>query len=189
MPLSAATVRREIHHRVIDMKAYEREDGLFDVEAHLVDSKPFAFKRAASPEPISPGEALHDLWVRITMDGDCVVRRIDASSDVTPHSICKGAESSLELMVGERIASGWSSRVKQRLRGSVSCTHLMEMLIPLATTALQGLMGIRKGPARSLDSDGVPRQLNSCYAYEVHRDVVKFLWPGHHRAPDAPPQE
>lgn len=181
MPLSDATARREIHHRVIDMKAYEREDGLFDVEAHLVDRKPFTFKRATVAEPIAPGEPLHDLWVRVTMDSDCVVRRIEASSDVTPHSICKEAESSLGLMVGERIASGWSSKVKQRLRGSVSCTHLMEMLIPLATTALQGLMGIRKGPNRSVDGQGVPVKLNSCYVYDVHRDIVKILWPEHHR--------
>jgi hypothetical protein len=186
MPLSDATARREIHHRVIDMKAYEREDGFYDVEAHLVDRKPFMFKRSAVPEPVQPGEPLHDLWVRVTLDSDCVVRRIEASSDVTPHTVCKGAESSLELMVGERIASGWSSKVKQRLRGSVSCTHLMEMLIPLATTALQGLMGIRKAPGRPVDANGVPLKLNSCYAYDVHREVVKVLWPEHHRAAGEP---
>lgn len=184
MPLSDATSRREIHHRVIDMTAYEREDGLYDVEAHLVDSKPFEFKRSAVPEPVAPGQPLHDLWVRVTLDGECVVRKIEASSDVTPHTVCKGAESSLEGMVGERIASGWSSKVKQRLRGSISCTHLMEMLIPLATTALQGLMGIRKGPNRAVDENGFPVKINTCYAYDVHRDVVKVLWPEHHRSTD-----
>jgi hypothetical protein len=181
MPLSEPIARREIHHRVIDMKSYEREDGLFDVEAHLVDRKPFYFKRVTVAEPLPPGEPLHDLWVRVTMDGDCVVQSIEASSDVTPHPICKGAESSLESMVGERIASGWSSKVKQRLRGSVSCTHLMEMLIPLATTALQGLSGLRRGSNRSMDGQGRPLKLNSCYAYDVHRDVVKMLWPEHHQ--------
>ena len=37
MPLSDATGRREIHHRVVDMRAYVRDDGLYDIEAHLVD--------------------------------------------------------------------------------------------------------------------------------------------------------
>jgi hypothetical protein len=189
MPLSDATPRREIHHRVIDMKAFERDDGLYDIEAHLVDRKPFTFQRSTIPEPIPPGEPLHDLWIRLTMDGDCVVRHIEAASDVTPHHICKGAESSLELMVGERVASGWSSKVKERLRGSVSCTHLMEMLIPLATTALQGIMGIRKLRNGSGSETGDPKKkLNSCYAYDVHREVVKMLWPEHYRPENSEPE-
>ena len=53
MPLPARA-RREIHHRSIDMRAYAREDGLFDVEAHLVDTKPFDFDRFASPQPFLP---------------------------------------------------------------------------------------------------------------------------------------
>ncbi len=184
MPLSEPCARREIHHRVIDMTAYEREDGLYDVDAHLVDRKPFEFKRSALPEPIPPGNPLHDLWIRVTMDSDRIVRRVEASSDVTPHAICKGAESSLEAIIGERIESGWSSRVKQRLRGSISCTHLMEMLIPLATTALQGLMGIKEERAQPVDANGLPQKLNSCYAYDVHRDVVKIMWPEHYRRAD-----
>lgn len=181
MPLSAAEPRREIHHRVIDMIAYERTDGLYDVEAHLVDRKPFVLERTAVPRIIPAGEPLHDLWIRLTMDADCVVRHIEASSDATPHGVCKGAESTLEVMVGERIAAGWSSKVKNRLRGSASCTHLMEMLIPLATTALQGLWGVKKDPGTREAAGRPPVKLNSCYAYDVRRDVVKMLWPAHYK--------
>src|SRR5437868_4290329 len=114
MPLSENATRREIHHRVIDMKAYARDDGLYDVEGHLVDTKPYPFKRIASPEPIPAGQPLHDLWVRLTVDDQYIVRRIEASSDVTPYGLCKEAESSLEPRVGERIASGWTAKVKER---------------------------------------------------------------------------
>ena len=45
MPLSPTVEREELHHRNISMKVYRRKDGLFDVEAHLRDTKPFDFHR------------------------------------------------------------------------------------------------------------------------------------------------
>jgi len=122
MPLSEPRARREIHHRLIDMRAYAREDGRYDVEAHLVDLKPFDFVRVSAADPIPAGQALHDLWVRMTVDGDYVVREIEAASDVTPWALCKQAQDMLSVMVGERLARGWSAVVKERLRGSASCT-------------------------------------------------------------------
>ena len=102
MPLSIPAARREIHHRLIDMRAYARQDGLFDVEAHLVDTKPFDFLRLSLPVPIPAGEALHDLWIRLTVDAGFVVRAIEASSDRTPYALCKQAESTLSVLVRSR---------------------------------------------------------------------------------------
>jgi hypothetical protein len=181
MPLSTPAARRDIHHRVIDMKAYAREDGQYDVEARLVDTKPFDFVRPSQPEPVPAGRALHDIWVRLTVDGDFVVRAIEAASDVTPWSICKEAEDTLGVLVGERLQRGWSTKVKEKLRGPASCTHLMEMLIPLATTALQGIRALQLD--RYLHAEGAdgPLKIDSCYAYGREREVVKMLWPQHHR--------
>lgn len=186
MPLSLPAARRGLHHRVIDMQTYAREDGLYDVEARLIDRKPFDYTRPSSPVPVPAGQPLHDLWLRVTVDGEYVVRQIEASSDVTPWEICKEAEQTLSVLVGERIARGWSSIVKERLRGAASCTHLMEMLIPMATTALQGIRGLHQERTRTVDAAGVPHKIDSCYAYGRGRAVVKMLWPQHHRpAPDA----
>jgi hypothetical protein len=166
------------------MRAYARDDGLYDVEAHLVDRKPFTHKRFSSEEYTPAGEPIHDLRVRITLDGDYVVQQIEAAADVTPFSICKEAESTLSVLVGERIARGWSSVVKERLRGSASCNHLMEVLIPLATTAMQGIVSLNsQGNGHKLNSEGVPVKIDSCYAYGRQRDVVQRLWPQHHQAP------
>jgi len=183
MPLSRATSRREIHQRVIDMKAYARDDGLFDVEAHLVDVKPFTHKRFSCNEPTPAGQPIHDLWVRITLDGDYVVQKIEAAADVTPFAICKEAEATLSVLVGERLARGWSSVVKERLRGSASCNHLMEVLIPLATTAIQGIVSLNsQGNGHKLNAKGVPVKIDSCYAYGRQREAVKRLWPQHYQA-------
>jgi hypothetical protein len=184
MPLSETAPRREIHHRVIDMRAYARDDGLYDVEAHLIDTKPFQFERVGSIAPVPPGQALHDLRIRLTVDSGYVVRAIEASSDVTPYGICKEAEATLSVLVGEKIARGWSAKVKELLRGAASCTHLMEMLIPLATTALQGIRGIKDKSERSAgDAAG---KIDSCYAYGRSREIVQRLWPLEYRTPLKP---
>lgn len=184
MPLSKASSRREIHHRVIDMKAYARDDGLYDVEAHLVDQKPFTFQRFSATEPTPAGQAVHDLWVRITLDGEYVVRDIEAAADVTPFELCKGAEPTLSVLVGERIARGWSSVVKEHLRGAASCNHLMEVLIPMATTAIQGIVSLNSlENGNKLNVNGVPVKIDSCYAYGRQREVVQRLWPQHRHSP------
>ena len=172
------------------MQAYVREDGLYDVEAHLVDTKPFVFESLGRPLPVPPGQALHDLWLRLTVDGDFVVRDICAASDITPYGVCKEAENTLQVLIGERIARGWSAIVKQRLRGVASCTHLMEVLIPLATTAIQGIRGLRPASARQHSGDGPPPQLDSCYAYGRSLETVLRFWPQYYVAPsqsDRPP--
>jgi hypothetical protein len=188
MPLSQTPDRREIHHRVIDMKAFVRGDGLYEIEANLIDRKPFEFKRSTRLEPVPAGQPLHDLWVRLRVDDELVVRDIEASSEVTPHPVCKEAESTLKALVGERIARGWAVKVKERLRGIASCTHLMEMLIPMATTALQGINGLKKGHGMAEDAHGVPLKIDTCYAYAANRAIVHMLWPSHYR-PDPAPSE
>src|SRR5437764_5636833 len=128
MPLSAPVQRREAHHRSIEMKTFARDDGLYDVEGRLIDRKPFDFVRPSSQRAVPAGEPLHDLWIRMTLDDDYTVRAMEAASDTTPWALCRQAEDTLKVLVGHRVARGWSSLVKEKLRGAASCTHLMEML-------------------------------------------------------------
>ena len=181
MPLSESTGRSEAHERTIDMKVFARDDGLFDVEAHLIDRKPFPFWRIERDEPIPAGEPLHDLWLRVTLDETYTIRGIEAASDITPFPLCKQAEATVSVLVGERIASGWSAKVKGALRGAAGCTHLMEMLITLATPALQGIRGIVRKQKIATEPKDVVAKLDTCFAYSRRRDVVKMYWPEHYR--------
>lgn len=176
MPLPPTVQREELHLRQISMKTWRRVDGLFDVEAHLVDTKPFDFKRIGAREPVPAGQALHDMWLRLVIDAEFKVHDIVAVSDVTPFAVCKEATATLSVMVGETIGRGWSRLVRERLRGTASCTHLAELMLPLATTALQGVRGAR--PAEVRFSDRVRgAQIDSCYALDARRELVATLWP------------
>lgn len=181
MPLTPAAPRRPIHGRALEMTAYERDDGLFDVDAHLVDRKPFDFYARNRPSPLPAGEPLHDLSIRLTFDRDGTVRAVEAAADATPHALCREAVSTLQSMVGERIGRGWSSKVRERLSGKASCNHLMEMLLPIATTAFQGFMGIDARQPRSADEAHAATRLDACYAYDRRRELVRNFWPALHR--------
>ena len=182
MPLPASSGRKEVHHRSIDLRVFQRDDGLFDVEARLVDTKPFPFQRLISGVA-PPGQALHDLWLRIEVDDTCVVHDIVASPDATPFTICPEAAAGLQSLVGERIGRGWNRAIREKLRRTDNCTHLVELLQPLATVALMGVRAVV--PHRGLPSpdDEHPAQLDTCYGFAADREVVRILWPRHHRPP------
>jgi hypothetical protein len=129
---------------------------------------------------IPPGTPIHDMWVRLVVDENLMVRDVIAVSDVTPHATCKEATDAMRLIVGERIAHGWTNMVKTRLGGKAGCTHLMEMLLPLATAAFQTLTHVRLSRPDKLDASGRPVKIDTCYAYASERDIVKRRWPIHY---------
>lgn len=182
MPLAPSTERELVHSRNIEMRGYRRRDGLYDVEAHLVDTKTTSFLRGDDPQPTLAGMPLHDMWVRITVDEALRVTDVSAATDASPYGLCRGAAASLQAIVGEQVRPGWSMMVKSRLAGARSCTHLMELLIPLATVAFQTLSQLRATRAERVDASGRPRRIDSCYAYASNRSVVARRWPAFHIA-------
>ena len=73
MPLSAPADRKHVHTRSIEAKGFQREDGMWDVEANLRDVKTYEISndwRGA----LKPGDPIHDMWVRLTVDNAFVVQ-------------------------------------------------------------------------------------------------------------------
>ena len=180
MPLSKPAPRKPIHERQIKLCAFEREDGLFDIEAHLVDTKPFTIQRRLENESSPAGTHLHDLSIRFTVNSDFIIQSIEASSDRTPYPICAQAQTTLSVLIGDSVGKGWTKLVKDKLRGTASCTHLAELLIPMATVTFQAIKGLNfRAPVihKTTHDFGL---INSCYAYADHRGVVMKLWPNRH---------
>ena len=76
MPLSTVDVDREpIHTRAIECRSFRRSDGLWDIEGHLTDVKAYPFSNEFRGE-IKPGEPLHDMWIRLTVDGNSSYNRL-----------------------------------------------------------------------------------------------------------------
>lgn len=178
--------REEIHNRRINLRFYRRSDGLYEVEGHLVDTKSHPFRRQLAAEDLQPGTPLHDITVRLVIDEAMLVHDAQAIMQAIPFSVCAGAKDTLEPLKGLSIGAGWNKRVRDLLGATASCTHIVELLGPMATTAYQGLAPQRLARMNAAGSeDERAGKVDSCYAYAASRDVVARLWP-HLRRNQAP---
>ena len=179
----ADVCRQALHHRQIDMRGFRRSDGLFEVEGRVVDRKPFDFVPLSSDRNIPAQQAIHDMGVRLVFDRTMLVLEVHTFTDAAPYDICPQGGAALQSIKGLRIGPGWTSEVRRRLAGPGSCTHLMELLIPMATTAIQAMSPVNAGKPESLDANGRPRKIDSCYAYSAERPLVQQRWPEFYRGP------
>ena len=180
MPLPPSEGREELHLRRIEMRGYRRPDGLFEVDGRVNDCKPYDFNTPSESRSVPAGDFIHDMWVRLVFDENLLVHDVLAVSDSTPYPICREAGATLKKMIGVSIARGWSRAVKERLGGVASCTHLMELLIPLATAAYQSIAPLRWAREKAPEPGVRPGKIDSCFAYSAEREVVKVRWPDHY---------
>ena len=182
MPLSPARPREHCHTREIACRGYRREDGLWDIEGHLVDTKPYEF--ASEYRGVTPsGSAVHDMWIRLTIDDDMVIHACEASMDSQPYTVCSAITPNFGKLAGIKIARGWIRQANRAVGGVHGCTHLRELLRPIATTAFQTIYGMKikaardAGLSRPAPNSGRPRHLNACHAYREDGDIVRETFP------------
>ncbi len=173
--------REELHFRRIDMRGWRRSDGLYEVESRLTDQKPKDFLRPRTDKFVPAGQALHDLGVKLVFDEALTVVALSTFTDAAPVDDCWDGGHALQAMVGVKMTSGWGNEVRERLAGARSCTHLRELLMPMATVAFQTLAGLRLSRPEPLDAAGRPKKVDSCYAYGAERELVLKFWPEFYR--------
>ena len=174
MPLSPPVPREKLHTRTIVIEGYQREDGLFDIEASLADTKTYAFANEDRAE-VRPGEKLHGMLMRLTVDEDLVVHACEADTEFGPYAICPAITPNFAKLAGLRIGPGWNRKVKELVGGVRGCTHLVELLGPMATVAFQTLTVVRK--KHPVDPRHPPPLLNTCHAYAADGPLVARRWP------------
>ncbi len=182
MPLSEPAAREPIHTRTVTCQGYRREDGLWDVEGHLVDTKAYSFTSNARGT-MPAGTPVHDMWLRLTVDDDLVVRGVEARMAASPFDLCPRITPAFDQLVGLAIAPGWNRKVKQMLGGVHGCTHLVELLGPIATTAFQTIFPLRERRRKEAGTNPPPVEktpVNTCHALRSDGPVVRDLWPAYY---------
>ncbi|MCE2509846.1 MAG: DUF2889 domain-containing protein [Alphaproteobacteria bacterium] len=177
MPLPPAAPRKRIHTRKIEIHGFQREDDLWEIEAHLTDVKSYDFPNRFRGT-IRAGEPIHDMSLRITLDDSGVIQEAQAVSEATPFAICPEAAAAYERLKGLRIAAGWGRQLKERIGGTKGCTHLSTLLKEVATVAFQTIFPIRERERASEPATKKkPALLNTCHAFASDSDVVRERWP------------
>lgn len=185
MPLTQAADRELLHLRDITLRGYLRADGMIDIEAHLADTKTYSFG-SHDRGRIAAGEALHGMWLRLTVDEALTVRTAEAAMDFTPHAICPGAAPNFRSLEGLTIAKGFIKGAMERVGGTKGCTHLRELLQQMATVAIQTMFSVKSRGADHSDLNEIAAEhndvpkflLNTCHAYDETGPLVTALRAG-----------
>jgi hypothetical protein len=185
MPLSPAAPREHIHTRSIDCRGYRRADGLWDIDGHLTDTKTYGFSNHFRGE-LPPGAPVHDMWLRLTVDDKLVIHAVEAATEAGPYDVCPSIAPNFQRLVGPRIYPGFHKQVRDRLGGVQGCTHLVDLLGPLATTAYQTVFPYRaredeervaRGEIAPRSLGRRPKLVDSSHAFASDGEVAKRYWP------------
>ena len=176
MALSPPAPRELLHTRRVVCEGYRRGDGLFDLEARLVDTKPHPFPLMTGTR--APGEAIHDMALRVTIDRAYTIHAVEAHMPAAPYpGGCDAIGPDYARLVGTNLAKGFRGAVKERLGGVHGCSHLTELVGHLPTAAVQMFSSL----VPEDDGRHKPFQLDRCHALESHSDTVRRYYPKWYR--------
>jgi len=199
MPLSPPVGRQHLHTRRVTCQGFFREDGLWDIEGRITDEKSYEHANEWRG-PLKPGDFVHDMSIRLTLNDRFTIVDVDAVTDKSPYRICGDVTPDFKKLIGLRVGGGFHREVRARLGGVHGCTHIVELLGPVATTAFQTISSgkarelerahrAKSDPAHQEDVPSKPRRkpyvIDTCHAWAANGPVVKRWAPDFYSGPDA----
>jgi len=186
MSLSSPAPRKHLHTRTIKCEGFERDDGLFDIEAQIIDQKTYAVDEPYRGHR-APGMHVHDMQLRLTLARDMTVRDIEVTTNHAPYDVCPSVAPGYKALVGAKVGGGWRKAVTEAVGRTKGCTHITELLMPAATVAFQtmgswpkeGQVATEERPDQSQKK---PYFIDGCKAWASDGPVVQKLFPMHYRS-------
>lgn len=177
----AAVPRKAMHTRQIRCTGYEREDGLWEVEGELTDVRAWSSQSRSGGFPRAAGEPLHRMSLRLVLDDSFTILAAQAQTQASPYADCADISASYAQLVGMRIEAGFNQAVKKMYRGALGCTHITDLIGPVATTALQTMRPVllrrreeRGDPAP--DAALAPQLLDTCWGLRSGGQAAIVRW-------------
>ena len=179
MPLSHPVPRALRHTRAIQVEAYARDDGLWDLDARITDVKQGDTTLASGLRP--GGAPVHDLRLRITINHELTIVDAEAASDAVPYpGFCDTIAPAYKSLVGLSLLHHFRLKLKDRLSGVLGCTHLTELAQILPTAAIQAYASDVIQTRDGLDDDQSPTrpfQIDKCHALRADGPAVAIYYP------------
>lgn len=183
MPLPAPTIARKPKHvRRITFEVFEREDGLWDMEGHLIDTKSadvtmlHGVRRA--------GEPIHEMWIRVTINTHFDVVDACGLIDWSPYpGTCDKVGPDYARLIGLNLMRGFRAAVRERLPNNERCTHVHELVNHLPTMGVQSMYRELMRP----DATRKPVPIDNCHAQRSDSEIVRIQYPMWYRGPQSTP--
>lgn len=177
--------RRPLHRRALDVQVFARDDGLFDVEASLIDTKTHDVPLAGVPR--KAGDPIHEMRLHLTVDPTLSITAASSETLWMPYpQACAEHGDAYAQLVGLNLLKGFRQAVGERVGGGRGCTHLTELCQVLPTAVIQAMAGsvldTREGDA----AGNPPFQLDRCHALRRDGATVAQFYPRWHLATPEP---
>lgn len=187
MSLPPAAPQRQLkHRRSIDVAVYARDDGLWEVDAHLRDVKTFDVPMGGGVR--RAGEPVHDMMLRLVVDEQFQILQAGARTQSMPYAgHCEAYGDAYARLVGLNLLQNFRHHVRARLGGTAACTHLTELTQVLPTAVVQAFAGAVIQPETGDAAAERPFQLDRCHALRADGEAVRLFYPHWYRP--APPGE
>ncbi|WKU18534.1 DUF2889 domain-containing protein [Advenella alkanexedens] len=175
MPFDSSVSRKPVHTRKIEMNSFLREDGLWELEATLLDVKAYDFPKRNGSIKVA-GSPVHNMTICLLVSEDGEVRDARAHYDDAPYEQnCSAIEKAYKGLIGLHLLRNFRNAVKERFSRTSGCTHMSELVVLLPTVFVQSLSVSRN--RKEAQSGKKPFQLEGCHALALTSPVVKEFYP------------
>lgn len=175
-----------MHTRSVRIDAFKRDDGAWDLEAELQDTKPFDCPLNTR---VFPADApIHLMRLRVTVDRAYNVLDAIAVTDARPYEgVCERITPDYRRLIGLNLVRGFRAGLRERLGGTAGCTHMSELAQLLPTAAVQAAAGDAELRRAVTDPNARvrPMQIDKCHALRADGPMVALYYPKWHRPVDA----
>ena len=170
--------RKKIHIRKVICEGFKRDDNLWDIEGYLIDTKTYDFKTEYRGE-VNSGMAIHNMSIRVTLNDNLLIKDINISMDNYPYETCPAVLKNFKKLVGITVGRGFRKNVYSKVGGIAGCTHLVELLFPIATTAFQTIYSYKSFKSKNKKSKNYdqPLLINTCHSWRENGEVIEKYFP------------
>ena len=123
------------------------------------------------------------MWLRLTVDDDLNVVDVEAQTVWGPYTMCGDITPNFQALKGLSIKAGWTQKTRELLGGIKGCTHLLELIGPIATTAFQTVYSLREKRNRDQGIRKRPGLIDSCHAWASDSPVIARRYPEFYTGP------
>lgn len=165
---------KKYHTRTKETSVYEYDEQRFVIEGCLTDRRPHAYHSAAAGK--RPPGILHEIVVHLLVDKTTLeIEDLHVEMPVVPDKACLEMINSIEPVKGLRIEGGFMSKIKTLAGPGKGCTHLIELLMEMASSSIQGRIAYKQDQAPIPKTEIITLMTDTCWTWRAGGPLVNLL--------------
>jgi hypothetical protein len=181
MTLPQAAAQRQLkHRRQIDVQVYSRGNGLWEVDAVLIDTKTRTAQLMDGPR--AAGTPIHEMLLRLVVNQQLEIVEAGSETRWMPYTgICNEHGDAYAKLVGLNLLQNFRKALRERVGGVLGCTHITELAQVLPTAVVQAFAGEVIDTRGTGEGASQPFQIDRCHALRSDGEAVRLHYPRWYR--------